>query len=64
MKSKKGSAMLGKFLFYFGNTLIGIVFVSPLIWMISASFKPEAKGGQDLREHELADYLPPGGSFL
>ncbi len=46
MKSKKGSAMLGKFLFYFGNTLIGIVFVSPLIWMISASFKPEAK---DLR---------------
>ena len=37
MKSKKGSAMLGKFLFYFGNTLIGIIFVSPLIWMISAS---------------------------
>ena len=30
MKSKKGSAMLGKFLFYFGNTLIGIVFF--LFW--------------------------------
>lgn len=43
MKSKKASAFLTKFLFYFGNIVIGIIFVSPLVWMISASFKPESK---------------------
>lgn len=41
-QSKKASAFLTKFLFYFGNIVIGIIFVSPLIWMISASLKPEA----------------------
>ena len=43
MKSMKASAFLSKFLFYFGNLVIGVIFVSPLIWMISASLKPEAK---------------------
>ena len=43
MKSMKASAFLAKFLFYFGNLVIGVIFVSPLIWMISASLKPEAK---------------------
>lgn len=43
MKSKKASAFLTKFLFYFGNIVIGIIFVSPLIWMISASLKPESE---------------------
>ena len=61
MKSKKGSAMLGKFLFYFGNTLIGIVFVSPLIWMISASFKPEAKIFANM--NSLTTFLPVDPSF-
>ena len=42
MKSKKASAFMSKFLFYFGNIVIGIIFVSPLIWMISASLKPES----------------------
>ena len=42
-KSMKFSAKFGKFMFYFGNIVIGIIFVSPLIWMISASLKPEAK---------------------
>ena len=56
MKSKKGAAMLGKFLFYFGNTLIGIVFVSPLIWMISASFKPEPKIFANM--NSLTTFLP------
>jgi len=42
MKSKKASALMSKFLFYFGNIVIGIIFVSPLIWMISASLKPES----------------------
>ena len=40
--SMKFSAAFSKFMFYFGNIIIGIIFVSPLIWMISASLKPEA----------------------
>ena len=27
--------------FYLGNIIIGVIFVSPLLWMIAASFKPE-----------------------
>lgn len=42
-KSMRFSNAFGKFMFYFGNIIIGIIFVSPLIWMISASLKPEAK---------------------
>lgn len=41
-KSMKTQHFLTKFLFYAGNIIIGIIFVSPLIWMISASLKPEA----------------------
>ncbi len=41
-KSMKMQNFLTKFLFYAGNIIIGIIFVSPLIWMISASLKPEA----------------------
>jgi len=43
MKSLKVQHALQRILFYLGNTIIGIIFVSPLIWMISASLKPEAK---------------------
>ena len=39
----KFSAAFSKFMFYFGNIVIGIIFVSPLIWMISASLKPESQ---------------------
>ena len=41
-KSMKTQNFLTKLLFYAGNIIIGIIFVSPLIWMISASLKPEA----------------------
>lgn len=41
--SLKRQAQLAKFFFYAGNIVIGIIFVSPLVWMISASLKPEAK---------------------
>lgn len=43
MKSMKRSALLQKILFYIGNIVIGLIFVSPLVWMISASLKPEAR---------------------
>ena len=39
----KTSKFLTKFLFYAGNIIIGIIFISPLLWMISASLKPEAE---------------------
>lgn len=42
-KSMKTQNFLTKLLFYAGNIMIGIIFVSPLIWMISASLKPEAQ---------------------
>lgn len=42
-KSMAAAARFSKFLFYFGNIIIGIIFVSPLVWMISASFKPETE---------------------
>ena len=42
-KSMEASARFSKLMFYLGNIVIGIIFVSPLIWMISASFKPETE---------------------
>lgn len=41
--SKKKTAFLNNLIFYGGNSVIGILFVSPLLWMVSSSFKPEAK---------------------
>lgn len=41
MKGLKAANFLTKFLFYAGNIIIGLIFVSPLLWMISASLKPE-----------------------
>lgn len=43
VKSLKASNSLTKFLFYAGNIVIGIIFVAPLLWMVSASLKPEAE---------------------
>ncbi len=42
-KSMAASARFSKIMFYLGNIIIGIIFVSPLVWMISASFKPETE---------------------
>lgn len=41
MKSKKKNKMIMNILFYGGNIIIGLIFVSPLLWMVAASFKPE-----------------------
>ncbi len=40
---KKNKDMLGTALFYGGNTLVALIFVSPLLWMIASSLKPEAQ---------------------
>ena len=61
MKSLKAQAALRKFLFYFGNTVIGIIFVSPLVWMISASLKPEAKIFANM--NSIMTFVPANASF-
>lgn len=33
--------MSKKLFFYIGNIVIGLIFISPLLWMIASSFKPE-----------------------
>ena len=60
-KSMQFSAKFGKFMFYFGNIIIGIIFVSPLIWMISASLKPEAEIFANM--DSLTTFLPVQASL-
>ena len=60
-KSMRFSNAFGKFMFYFGNIIIGIIFVSPLIWMISASLKPEAKIFANM--DSLTTFLPVQASL-
>ncbi len=59
--SMKTSKFMSKFLFYFGNIVIGLIFVSPLIWMISASLKPEAKIFANM--NSLATFFPTDASL-
>ena len=59
--SMKFSATFSKFMFYFGNIVIGIIFVSPLILMISASLKPEAQIFSYL--NSLKTFFPVSASF-
>lgn len=60
-KSMKMSQFLTKFLFYAGNIVIGIIFVSPLLWMISAALKPEAQIFANM--NSLATFIPFGASL-
>lgn len=61
MKSLKAQSIMQKVLFYLGNTVIGIIFVSPLIWMISASLKPEAKMFANM--NSLMTFVPVDASL-
>lgn len=57
----KQRTFLGNILFYVGNTVIALIFVSPLIWMISASLKPEAEIFKNM--NTLATFFPTGASI-
>lgn len=59
--SMKFSAAFSKFMFYFENIVIGIIFVSPLIWMISASLKPESQIFANM--NSLKTFFPVSASF-
>lgn len=60
-KSMKTANFLTKFFFYAGNIIIGIIFVSPLIWMISASLKPEAQIFANM--NSLTTFIPVQASL-
>ncbi|MDO5409795.1 MAG: carbohydrate ABC transporter permease [Lachnospiraceae bacterium] len=59
--SQKQGKILGNVAFYLGNTIIALIFVSPLIWMISASLKPES--GIFKGMNSLSTFLPTGASL-
>ncbi len=59
--TQKQRARLGSLAFYLGNTLIALVFVSPLIWMVSSSLKPESGIFKGL--NSLSTFIPQGASL-
>ena len=59
--SQKQRKTLGNVIFYVGNTIIALIFVSPLIWMISASLKPESDIFKGM--NSLSTFLPTNASF-
>ena len=61
LKSRKRDQILSKVLFYLGNIVIGIIFVSPLLWMVSASLKPEANIFANM--NSLITFLPIGATL-
>ena len=54
--TQKQRNQLGSLLFYVGNTIIALIFVSPLIWMIASSLKPEAGIFKEL--NSLSTFIP------
>ncbi len=59
--TQKQRARLGSLAFYLGNTLAALIFVSPLIWMVSSSLKPESGIFKGL--NSLSTFIPQGASL-
>lgn len=59
--TQKQRKQLGSLLFYLGNTIIALIFVSPLIWMIASSLKPEAGIFKGL--NSLSTFIPKDASL-
>lgn len=59
--TQKQRKQAGNLIFYLGNTIIALIFVSPLIWMIAASLKPEAEIFKGL--NTLATFVPSNASL-
>lgn len=53
---KRNNKILSNILFYAGNIIIGLIFVSPLLWMVSASFKPELEIFSNI--NSLSTFIP------
>ena len=56
MNNKKINKVLGNIIFYLGNAIVGLIFVSPLLWMLSSSFKPELEIFSNL--NSLSTFIP------
>lgn len=54
--SIKRAELTKKILFYIGNVVIGLIFISPLLWMISSSLKPESEIFSDMTS--LSTFIP------
>ena len=59
--TQKQRSRLGSLAFYLGNTLVALIFVSPLIWMVSSSLKPESGIFKGL--NSLSTFIPQGASL-
>ena len=59
--TQKQKARLGHAIFYIGNTIVALIFVSPLIWMISSSLKPESGIFKGL--NSISTFIPKDASF-
>ncbi len=59
--TQKQRNRLGNIVFYLGNTIIALIFVSPLIWMIASSLKPEAEIFKGL--NSLSTFIPQHASL-
>ena len=57
----KQTTRLGSLAFYIGNTIIALIFVSPLIWMISSSLKPESGIFKGL--NSISTFIPKEASL-
>lgn len=58
---KRKNKILSNVLFYAGNIIIGLIFVSPLLWMVSASFKPELEIFSNI--NSLSTFIPRHASL-
>ena len=59
--TQKQRERLGSLAFYIGNTIIALIFVSPLIWMISSSLKPESGIFKGL--NSISTFIPKEASL-
>ena len=59
--TQKQKARLGHAIFYIGNTIVALIFVSPLIGMISSSLKPESGIFKGL--NSISTFIPKDASF-
>jgi len=41
--SQKSKKITNDIIFYLGNTIVALIFVSPLLWMVASSLKPESE---------------------
>ena len=56
MNNKKINKVLGNIIFYLGNIIVVLIFVSPLLWMLASSFKPELEIFSNL--NSLSTFIP------